>query len=63
MKRYYWESRTAYGCINEESDEAAVKSVLKDIPGEIWTVYRESDSKTGLPFVILYNKETVLKGG
>lgn len=64
MKRYYWESKTAYGSFNEEDDEAAVKSALKDIPGEIRTVYRESDSKDGLPFVILYDKkEDVLKGG
>ena len=59
MNRYYWESKTAYGSFNEKDDESAVKSAMKDIPGDIWTVYRESKSETGLPLVILYKKAEI----
>ena len=56
MNRYYWESKTSYGSFNANDDKEAVESALKDIPGEIWTVYREADTKDGLPFTILYEK-------
>ena len=56
MTRYYWESKTSYGCFNDTDDDRAVKSALRDIPN-VLVVYKESDTESGVPFIVLYKEE------
>ena len=47
---YYWETENSHGQYRAENDEKA----LEKMPKNCWILYKESDTKDGQPFIILY---------
>jgi hypothetical protein len=48
---YYWETENSHGQYRAKNDRKA----LAKIPKKSWVLYKESDTPTGLPFIILYD--------
>lgn len=50
---YYWETEINHGCFKESSDDSAVNCM----PKSTVLLYKESNTKDGLPFIIIYRKQ------
>lgn len=59
MTEYYFETDNSSGkCKSSQPDEHIIKKMKETFGTALMCVYKESDSKDGMPFIMLYERSS-----
>jgi len=58
METYYYETKKrGHQCFNFKSDQEAIKSITKKYGKELEIIYKESPTKDGTPFIVIWEQK------